>query len=59
MANDRDDQRKARELLAAEYDRDGIPFVADCIRTDAMLSRVEERAIRAISAALQEGKSHD
>lgn len=45
-------ERRARELLAAEYDRDGIPFVADCIRTDAMLSGPETRAIRALTAAL-------
>ncbi len=44
--------RTARELLAAEYDRDKLTFVADCIRTDAMLSRVEERSLRAVVAAL-------
>lgn len=52
MANDRDDQRKARELLAAEYDRDGIPFVANCIRTEPNLTGFEKRAIRAVVAAL-------
>ena len=47
-----DAHRKARELLAAEYDREELTFVADCIRTDAFLARNEDRAIRAIVAAL-------
>jgi hypothetical protein len=45
-------ERRARELLAAEYDKDELPFVANCIRTDAMLTGVESRSVRAVVAAL-------
>ena len=48
-----DDQQRARELLAAEYERDGITHVPDCIRHEAMLTEMEHRAIRAITAALR------
>lgn len=47
-----DDQQRARELLAQEYERDGITHVPDCIRREAMLTEMEHRAIRAITAAL-------
>lgn len=45
--------QQARELLAAEYERDGITYVPDCIRSEAMLTEMEQRAIRAITAALR------
>lgn len=48
-----DDQQRARELLAQEYERDGITHVHDCIRHEAMLTEMEHRAIRAITAALR------
>ena len=48
-----DDQQRARELLAQEYERDGITHVPDCIRREAMLTTMEDRAIRAITAALR------
>ncbi|KRG65819.1 hypothetical protein ABB27_14745 [Stenotrophomonas terrae] len=48
-----DDQQRARELLAQEYERDGITHVPDCIRREAMLTEMEHRAIRAITAALR------
>lgn len=48
-----DHTQQARELLAAEYERDGITHVPDCIRHEAMLTEIEHRAIRAISAALR------
>lgn len=48
-----DAEIRARELLAAEYDRDGATFPADCIRTDSMLTNTEARAIRAIIAAMK------
>ena len=48
-----DDQQLARELLAQEYERDGITHVPDCIRREAMLTEMEHRAIRAITAALR------
>lgn len=48
-----DDQQRARELLADEYERDGITHVPDCIRREAMLTEMEHRAIRAITAALR------
>lgn len=51
--------RKARELLAAEYARDGQAFVADRIRTDAMLTHVEDRSLRAIVAALAQPADAD
>jgi len=44
--------KMARELLAAEYERDGITHVADCIRREAMLTRIEHRSVRAIRTAL-------
>ena len=46
-------EQRARELLAAEYERDGSTFVADCIRHDAEVVTVERRALRAIEAALR------
>ena len=46
-------EQRARELLAAEYERDGSTFVADCIRHDAEVVTVERRALRAIAAALR------
>jgi|GEM_PF-5769380 len=45
--------QQARVLLAAEYERDGIEHVAGCIRHDATLTKLEQRAIRAIAAALR------
>lgn len=48
-----DDQQIARELLAQEYESDGITHVPDCIRREAMLTEMEHRAIRAITAALR------
>lgn len=48
-----DDQKRARELLAQEYERDGITHVPDCIRREAMLTEIEHRAVRAITAALR------
>ena len=48
-----DDHQRARELLAQEYERDGIMHVPDCIRREAMLTEMEHRAIRAITAALR------
>lgn len=48
-----DDQQRARELLVQEYERDGITHVPDCIRREAMLTTMEDRAIRAITAALR------
>ncbi|WP_313493714.1 hypothetical protein [Stenotrophomonas sp.] len=48
-----DDQQRARELLAQEYERDGITHVPDCIRREAMLTEIEHRAVRAITAALR------
>ena len=48
-----DDQQRARELLAQEYERDGITHVPDCIRREAMLTEMEHRAVRAITAALR------
>ena len=48
-----DDQQRARELLAQEYERDGITHVPDCIRREAMLTEMEHRAIRAITTALR------
>ena len=48
-----DDQQRARELLAQEYERDGITHVPDCIRREAMLTEMENRAVRAITAALR------
>lgn len=45
--------QQARELLAAEYERDGITYVPDCIRSEAMLTEMEQHAIRAIAAALR------
>ena len=48
-----DHTQQARELLAAEYERDGITHVPDCIRHEAMLTEMEHRAIRAIAAALR------
>ena len=45
-------EQRARELLAAEYERDGVTFVPDCLRHDSQLTLVEQRAIRAIVAAL-------
>lgn len=48
-----DDQQRARELLAQEYERDGITHVPDCIRREAMLTEMEHRAIRAITVALR------
>lgn len=44
--------KMARELLAAEWERDGIIFVPDCIRHEEMLTKMEQREIRAITAAL-------
>ena len=43
----------ARELLAAEYELDGADYVAQCIRRDSMLTTMEARCLRAISAALR------
>ncbi|GEM_PF-2173512 len=48
-----DDQQRARELLAQEYERDGIAHIPDCIRREAMLTEMEHRAVRAIAAALR------
>ena len=48
-----DDQQRARELLAQEYERDGITHVPDCIRREPMLTDMEHRAVRAITAALR------
>ncbi|MFZ6696790.1 hypothetical protein ACO0J1_13570 [Stenotrophomonas acidaminiphila] len=45
--------QQARELLAAEYERDGITYVPDCIRREAMLTEIEHLAVRAIAAALR------
>lgn len=45
-------ERRAREMLAAEYEREGIEFVPNAIRTDPILTTAEARAVRAISAAL-------
>ncbi len=45
--------QQARVLLAAEYERGGIEHVAGCIRHDATLTKLEQRAIRAIAAALR------
>ncbi|MES2533330.1 MAG: hypothetical protein V4636_19965 [Pseudomonadota bacterium] len=47
-----DANRTARELLAAEYEREGIEFVPNAIRTDPILTTAEDRAVRAIVAAL-------
>ena len=45
-------ERQARELLAREYEREGIEFVPNAIRTDPILTLAEARAVRAIIAAL-------
>lgn len=47
--------RMARELLATEHERDGITYVSDCIRREAMLTKIEHRSVRAIRAAQQQG----
>lgn len=44
-------EQRARELLAAEYERDGKAGAADHIRTQPLLPN-KARAIRAIAAAL-------
>ena len=44
--------KMARELLAAEYVRDGATHAPDCIRREATLTRLEYRSVRAIRAAL-------
>lgn len=46
-------EQRARELLAAEYDRDGLKSIADGFRSGENSDR---RAIRAIAAALTEAK---
>ncbi|MCE7031773.1 hypothetical protein LY625_03935 [Lysobacter sp. GX 14042] len=50
-------EAEARELLAAEYERDGVEYVGRCIREDAMLTVPEQRAIRAIVAALSQQRA--
>lgn len=45
-------ERQARELLAREYEREGIKFVPNAIRTDPILTLAEARAVRAIVASL-------
>ena len=44
--------KMARALLAAEYERDRVTHVADCIRREAALTRLEYRSVRAIRTAL-------
>lgn len=48
-----DIEHKARELLAAEYERDGKAGAADHIRTQPLLPN-KARAVRAIAAALRQ-----
>ena len=45
--------KEARDFLAKEYEREGMDYIADCLRGEAMLTPFENRAIRAITAALQ------
>lgn len=48
-------EQRARDLLAAEYERDGIGFLPGLIRKPGgMLTMFEDRSIRAIKAALTE-----
>lgn len=48
MSSDRNHEQRARELLAAEYEREGMPVSAqDCLCG----SRWVEPAVRAITAA--------
>lgn len=54
-----DANRTARELLAAEYEREGIEFVPNAIRTDPILTTAEARAVRAIVAALARNAEQD
>lgn len=46
-------EQQARELLAAEYERDGKPGSAEHIRTQTLLPN-KARAVRAIAAALRQ-----
>lgn len=46
--------QQARELLAAEYEREGILYMSDLLRARGeQLTTYEERAVRAIEAALR------
>lgn len=50
-----DIEHKARELLAAEYERDGLGATAQAIRCTAVdLANYDDRALRAIATALRE-----
>lgn len=51
--NAQDLEQRARELLAAEYERDGKAGAAAHIRTQPLLPN-KARAIRAIVAALRQ-----
>ena len=51
--NAHDLEQQARELLAAEYERDGKTGAADHIRTQPLLPN-KARAVRAIAAALRQ-----
>lgn len=54
---DADLEKRARELLAAEYEADGHDYVARCIRWDADLTTSERREVRAVIAALSAGQA--
>jgi len=48
-------EQRARELLAAEYERDGQDYIARLLRTPGeSLTAMEARAFRAVAAALRE-----
>ena len=51
--NAQDLEQRARELLAAEYERDGKAGAADHIRTQPLLPN-KARAVRAVAAALRQ-----
>ena len=51
-----DVEQRARELLAAEYEKDGLPLTASDIRADTLLHDWPQYAIRAIIAARSEPK---
>lgn len=47
-------EQRARELLAAEYERDGRPSDADFMRVGLPVCDADIRALRAIVAALRQ-----